>query len=460
MRRARILIVDDEVDICILLNDTLASEEWIVEWTTRPYEALEKVKSGLYELIILDIKMPDISGLELLPQLKKASSETAIMIMSGYGNVPIAVQAMQEGAEDYLEKPFNDLEEVRLAVSRLVNLARVRMENRILKQQLEEKFSLDGLVSASARIQEVFKMVRKVAPISTTILITGETGTGKELIAHTLHRNSKQANGPFISVNCGGLPEGLLESLLFGHEKGAFTGAIRQTRGYFEEAEGGTLFLDEVGETPPTLQIKLLRVLQERTFQRVGGTDDIPVDVRLIAATNKDLKKEVDEGSFRQDLYYRLNVITISLPALRERKEDIPLLARHFVDKYAEAFGRTNRTLTPNAVSYLCNLSWPGNVRQLENTIERAVALSEGSQIDAEDLSDGIPAQSSDWMTDVLDLPIKEARQQFEKRYLLENLRRHNGNVTNAARDAGLPRQNYHRKMKQLGLPSSRHLLS
>ena len=460
MRRARILIIDDEPDICILLEEALASDQWIVEWTTRPFEALERVKSGLYELIMLDIKMPEISGLELLPRLKKASPETAIMIMSAFGNVPIAVQAMKEGAEDYLEKPFRDLEEVHLAARRLIDSARVRMENRILRQQLEEKFKLDGLVSASPRMQEVFALVRKVAPLSTTILISGETGTGKELIARTLHRNSKRANGPFICVNSGGLPEGLLESLLFGHEKGAFTGALRRSRGYFEEADGGTLFLDEVGETPPALQVKLLRVLQERTFQRVGGTEEIPADVRLIAATNKDLEKEVEAGNFRQDLYYRLNVITIPLPPLRERKEDIPLLARYFVDKYSEAFGRSSRELTPNAISQLCSYDWPGNVRQLENIIERAVALSESPLISPDDLSEDLPEGSRDWLAELLNLPIREARQEFEKRYLQDNLSRHNGNVTEAARAAGLPRQNYHRKMKQLGIPTARRIQS
>ena len=458
MRRARILIVDDEADICILLGEALASDQWIVEWTTHPLEALDRLKGGLYELVLLDIKMPEISGLELLPQLKKASPETAVMIMSAYGNVAIAVQAMKEGAEDYIEKPFRDLEEVRMTVNRLVESARVRMENRFLRQQLEERFQLGDLISASPRMQEVFSLVKKVAPLSTTVLITGETGTGKELIARTLHRNSKRSGNPFISVNCGGLPEGLLESLLFGHEKGAFTGALRRTRGYFEEAEGGTLFLDEVGETPPALQVKLLRVLQERTFQRVGGSEEIPVDVRLIAATNKELEECVENGSFRQDLYYRLNVITISLPALRDRREDIPLLSKYFVDKYAKAFERGSRELTPDAINHLCNSDWPGNVRQLENSIERAVALSERNQITAEELSEDVLDHPKDWVTELLSLPIKEARQEFERRYLVENLRRNDGNVTLAAADAGLPRQNYHRKMKQLGIPSARRL--
>lgn len=458
MRRAHILIIDDEADICTLLSEALASDQWTIEWTTHPFEALEQVKSGLYELILLDIKMPEISGLELLPQLKKASPESAVMIMSAFGNVSIAVQAMKEGAEDYLEKPFRNFEPVRLAVAHLVDAARTRMENRVLKQQLEERFRLDGLVSASPLMQEVFDLVKKVAPITTTILIMGETGTGKELIARTLHRNSKRANGPFVSVNSGGLPEGLLESLIFGHEKGAFTGAIRRNRGYFEEAEGGTLFLDEIGDMPPTLQVKLLRVLQERTFQRVGGTEELATDARLIAATNKDLEKEVEQQNFRLDLFYRLNVITISLPALRDRKEDIPLLVRHFVDKYSKAFGRPACKLTPEAINHLCNFRWPGNVRELENIIERAVALADATQIDIDDLYEAIPEQTEDWMSKMLHLPLKEARHEFEKRYLLETLRMHNGSVTQAANSAGLPRQNYHRKMKQLGLPTSRKL--
>ncbi|TKJ39727.1 hypothetical protein CEE37_10635 [candidate division LCP-89 bacterium B3_LCP] len=458
MRRARILIVDDEADICILLAEALASEEWIVEWTTRPLQALDSIKSEPFDLVLLDIKMPEISGLELLPQIKQASPETAVTMMSAYGNVAMAVEAMKEGAEDYLEKPFQDFEQVRLAISRLVATARMRMENRILKQQLEEKFSLDGLVSASPRMQEVFALVRKVAPINTTTLIYGETGTGKELIARTLHRNSKRSEGPFVSVNCGGLPEGLLESLLFGHEKGAFTGAIRRSRGYFEEAEGGTLFLDEVGETPASLQVKLLRVLQERTFQRVGGAEEITAEVRLIAATNKDLESEVVNNKFRQDLFYRLNVITIALPSLRERKEDIPFLTKFFIDKYAKAFERSVHNITSKAVHHLCSFDWPGNVRQLENTIERAVALSDSEQLDLSDLTAELQDQTGDWISAIINLPLKQAKQEFERRYLIENLRLHNGRVTDAARTAGLPRQNYHRKMKQLGLPSSREL--
>jgi DNA-binding NtrC family response regulator len=458
MHRARILIVDDEADICTLLSEALASDQWTIEWTTRPLEALDRVKSELYELILLDIKMPEISGLELLPKLKKASPESAIMIMSAFGNVSIAVQAMKEGAEDYLEKPFRDFEPVRLAVAHLVDTARTRTENRHLKQQLEERFKLDGLVSASPLMQEVFDLVKKVAPIPTTVLITGETGTGKELIARTLHSNSKRANGPFISVNSGGLPEGLLESLIFGHEKGAFTGAIRRTRGYFEEAEGGTLFLDEIGDMPSTLQVKLLRVLQERTFQRVGGTEELTSDVRLIAATNKDLEREVVEQNFRLDLFYRLNVITISLPALRDRPEDIPLLVRYFTEKYSKAFGRPGLKLAPKAINHLCSFNWPGNVRELENTIERVIALAEGTQIDIENLCQTIPGESEDWVSKLLQLSLREARHEFEKRYLLENLRLHDGSVTQAAQSAGLPRQNYHRKMKQLGLPTSRKL--
>ncbi len=455
MRRARVLIIDDEVDICVLLSEALETPDWVVEWTTKPLEAVERVQREIYDLILLDIKMPDISGLELLPKLKKASPETAVMMMSAFGTVSMAVQAMKEGAEDYLEKPFRDLEEVKLAVARLIETARVRLENRSLKRQLAEKFQLEGIVSASAKMQDIFSLVRKVAPLSVTVLITGETGTGKELIARTLHRISRRGEAPFISVNAGGLPEGLLESLLFGHEKGAFTGAVRRTKGYFEEADGGSLFLDEIGDMSAALQVKLLRVLQERTIQRVGGTEEIPVDVRLIAATNKNLEEETTQGRFRQDLFFRLNVITISLPPLRERREDIPLLAHHFAKKYSRAFQRRCE-LTPAAVTYLKKHDWPGNVRELEHTIERAVALAEDRIIDVEDLQESIPAGGGDWFSEIIDLPIREARREFERRYLMEKLQRHRGSVTSAALSAGLPRQNYHRKMKQLGIVSPR----
>ncbi len=461
MRKARILIIDDELDICILLAEALASDKWTVEWSNKPLEALEMIRAETYELVLLDIKMPEISGLELLPQIKIASPETAVMIMSAYGNITLAVQAMKEGAEDYMEKPFQDLEEVQLTAERLVEVAMMRMENRFLRQQLEEKFTLDGLISASPLMQEVFSLVKRIAPISTSVLINGETGTGKELIAHAIHQYSKRANGPFISVNCGGLPENLLESLLFGHEKGAFTGAVRRTRGYFEEANEGTLFLDEIGDTPLALQVKLLRTLQDRTIQRVGGKDVIPVDIRLIAATNRNLEKEIKDGNFRNDLYFRLNVIAVNLPALRDRKEDIPLLVRYFIDKYCQAFDRPTCDITKDGINYLCSQEWPGNVRQLENIIERAIALSDGKPITLHDLSDDASGRMViDWMTEILNMPIKYARREFEKRYLLENLHRHNGSVTKASKTACIPRQNYHRKMKQLGIPPTRRLYS
>lgn len=456
MSKTRILIVDDEADICALLAETLDEPRRVIGWTTRPWEALERARSEPYDLILLDIKMPEISGLDLLPKLKAEAPECAVIVMSAYGNIALAVEAMKRGANDYLEKPFRDVEAVRLAVSRILDLTRTRLENRELRQQLEEKFQLGNLISASSRMQEVFSLIKKVAPLNMTVLITGETGTGKELIARTLHQHSKRARGPFICVNCGGLAEGLLESLLFGHEKGSFTGALRRTRGFFEEADGGSLFLDEIGETSPSMQMKLLRVLQEKTIQRVGGTQEIPLDVRLIAATNRRLDEEVAAGRFRQDLFYRLNVICIALPSLRERREDIPLLARHFVKKYAAAFHRSSREISRDAIAYLSNHSWPGNVRQLENAIERAVALAEGTRIRVEDFSDETDPLGDDLLARLLRLPLREARRQFERHYLLENLHRHDGNITQAASAVGLPRQNFHRKMKQLGI-ASRH---
>ncbi|MFH1734727.1 MAG: sigma-54 dependent transcriptional regulator [bacterium] len=452
MHSARILIVDDEADICILLAEALEDQKWIVEWQTDPHKVLEVIRRNPYDLIFLDIKMPDITGLELLPRIKKISPETAIIMMSAYGNISMAVQAMKAGAEDYLEKPFRDIDEVNLAAQRLIEVARVRLENRFLKKQLEERFQLDGLISASPAMQEVFSLVKKIAPIDATVLITGETGTGKELIAKTLQRNSKRSNGPFISVNSGGLPEGLLESLLFGHEKGAFTGATHRVKGYFEEAHEGTLFLDEVGDMPQPLQVKLLRVLQNRSFQRVGGDEEVSCNIRLIAATNKDLEIEVEGGRFRKDLYFRLNVITLSLPPLRERREDIPILARYFLKKYADAFAKDIKEITPEAIRQLCAHDWPGNVRELENRVERTVALTEKQALGPNDFVDTSTFKGHDWVSEIMDLPIHVAKKQFEKRYLLEILSRHDGCVTDAARSAGLPRQNYHRKMKQLGI--------
>ncbi len=458
MRNARILIIDDEPDICALLAESLASPRWQVDWITRPLEALQKVKSEKYDLILLDIKMPEISGLELLPGLKKATPDTAILVMSAFGNISIAVEAMKRGAEDYLEKPFRSFEEVRLAAKRLIETVQVHSENRHLHRQLEEEYQLASFTSASPRMQAVYDLIKKVAPLATTILITGESGTGKELIARSLHYQSQRSQAPFISVNCSGLPEGLLESLLFGHERGAFTGAVRRTRGYFEEAEGGSLFLDEIGEMPASLQVKFLRVLQERSFQRVGDSRELSVDVRLIAATNKNLEAEVRSGHFRQDLYYRLNVITIALPALRERREDIPLLTRHFLERFSAAFHLPAKGLSREAMDYLCTRDWPGNIRQLEHTLERAVALTPGALIDRAAFAPGIPSPGEELLTKISQLSLREARLLFEKRYLLDTLRRYHGNVTLAARAAGLPRQNLHRKMKSLGIVSERKL--
>jgi DNA-binding NtrC family response regulator len=455
MRKARILIVDDEADICSLLAETLADPHHQIEWSTRPQEALQRVRNGQFDLILLDIKMPEISGLDLLPRLKKSTPDTAFMMMSGYGNIAIAVEAMKRGADDYLEKPFKDIEEVKLSVQRLLDSVRMKRENRYLRKQLDERFKLEGLISVSPKMREVVEIIRKVAPLSTTVLIIGETGTGKELVAKTLHQNSKRSYAQFVCVNCGGLPANLLESLLFGHEKGSFTGAYQRTRGFFEEADGGTLFLDEIGEMPLPLQVKLLRTIQERTFQRLGGSEELPVDFRLIAATNKNLKEEVEKGNFRQDLYYRLNVVTIHLPPLREREDDIPLLARHFLNKYCEEFHLPRLEITREALEYLKGRAWLGNVRQLENSVQRAVALAEGRKITADAFRDGESTIEEDFYNIVFHLPMREARLLFEKHYLLENLRRHGGSVTKAARDAGLPRQNYHRKMKQLGITAA-----
>jgi len=376
--------------------------------------------------------------------------------MSGYGNIPMAIEAMKRGAENFLEKPFRDLDEVKLLVSRLLETAQIRIENRTLRRQMEEKYQLGNLISASPKMQEVFALVKKVAPLAATVLITGETGTGKELIARTLHQHSPRAARPFVAINCGGLPEGLLESLLFGHEKGSFTGALARTRGYFEEAEGGTLLLDEIGDMPLPLQMKLLRVLQQRVIQKVGSAQDVPVDVRLIAATHRQLKSEVAAGRFRQDLFYRLNVIAIHIPPLRERQEDIQLLARHFEAKYAQAFQRPAVRLSQAAMDYLVQRAWPGNVRQLENALERALALAGSSDIGPEAFDDAQEDGSAASPGSMLRFPMRQACQQFERQYLLESLRRFDGNITRAAGHAGLPRQNFHRKMKQLGISALR----
>ncbi len=383
-RRYRILVVDDEESMREVIGIMLRREGYQVDLASDGAQADQQLLNQDYDLIISDIKMPRMGGMELLGKVKERTPETLMIMVTAFSSTDEAVEAMKQGAYDYITKPFRN-EEIRLVVQNALERKILRQENRELKRELGQRYSFAGLIGKSKPMQKVYELIEKVAASNVNVLITGESGTGKELVARAIHYQGKRSGRPFVTVNCGAIPENLLESELFGHEKGSFTGATQQKRGLFEVADGGTLFLDEIGELPLAMQVKLLRVLQEREIRRVGGTRDLPVDVRLVAATNKDLAREVATGRFREDLFYRLNVIPLELPALRERRQDIPLLIEHFYGKQA---GQGKVAISEGAMRRLLDYAWPGNIRELENVIERCVVLGHGRELSEESLPD------------------------------------------------------------------------
>jgi DNA-binding NtrC family response regulator len=385
VRRGRVLVVDDEANARTALAELLGDEGYEVEMAADGFKALGKLEAFSPELVLTDLKMPGMDGLELMAKLHERDVGCDVIVMTAFGAVETAVEAMRRGAVDYLTKPLN-FDELLLVTQRALDQRRLRADAGEMRARLARRYGLDNIVGDSPAMQQVYKIVEQVAPSRATVLITGESGTGKELVASALHHNSARASGPFIKLHCAALAETLLESELFGHERGAFTGAVARRDGRFQLADGGTLFLDEIGEISPALQVKLLRFLQEREFERVGGTQTIKVDVRLIAATNRDLAAEVRAGRFREDLYYRLNVVSIAMPALREHASDIPLLAHHFLRGYARDNDKPVKAFTPAALAALQAYEWPGNVRELENAIERAVVLARDEEIGVDQL--------------------------------------------------------------------------
>jgi two-component system response regulator PilR (NtrC family) len=374
MAKQRILVVDDEKSMCDFLEIMLQKEGYEVTSTTSGEKALELLDNNLYGMILTDIKMPGVDGFAVLRKAKEVSPDTVVIMITAYGSPEGAVTAIKEGAYDYVTKPFR-VEEVKLTIKKALERSNLIKENIRLRQAVEERYKFWNLIGKSPKMQRVYELVEKVSQTKANVLITGESGTGKELVAKAIHYNSVRKEGSFVTLNCGAIPENLLESELFGHMKGSFTGAIANKRGLLETAEGGTLFMDEIGELPLPLQVKLLRVIQEREFKRVGGTDDIKVNVRIISASNQDLQQKVAHSSFREDLFYRLNVIQIKIPPLRERKEDITLLMNHFVQKYSTETGKKIEGITPEAMELLVSYDFPGNVRELENIIERSITL-------------------------------------------------------------------------------------
>jgi two-component system NtrC family response regulator len=375
--KGRIVVIDDEVNAAAALETLLREDGYDVARAHDGRAGLQLLEKHDPDVVLTDLRMPGMDGIELLAKIKEMRPETMVIVMTAYGTVKTAVKAMKLGAEDYLGKPI-DVEELEVVLQKALERKGLMEEARSLRERLEHKYKLDNLVGESPEMLSVFKTIRQVAPSSASVLLLGESGTGKELFAQALHQHSPRRNRPFVKVACAALPETLLESELFGHEKGSFTGAIFTRAGRFEAADGGTLFLDEIGDITPTVQVKLLRFLEEREFERVGGNKTFKVDVRIVAATHRDLKKKLEEGTFREDLYYRLNVIEIHIPPMRERPGDIPLLAHHFLRKYADANGKDLKGISDEVLALLLSHSWPGNVRELENAMERAVVLSDG----------------------------------------------------------------------------------
>jgi len=411
--------------------------------------ALELLSEHPVDVLISDMRMPGMDGLALLQRALARQPRPAVIVLTAYGSVETAVEAMKRGATDFLQKPV-DLSVLEQRLERAVQMVRMERENETLKAQLDRRYGLETMIGESSAMQEVFDIIRQAAPTTATVLIQGESGTGKELAARAIHQLSPRAKGPFIAVHCAALAPTLLESELFGHEKGAFTGATERRIGRFEMADGGTLFLDEVSEIDPAIQTKLLRVLEERRFERVGGRQTIEVDIRLVAATNRDLKALVEAGTFRRDLFFRLDVVTLTMPPLRKRKEDIPLLVQAMLREFSEKHGKPVRELTPEAMEILMRYDWPGNVRELRNTIERMVVLARDSRLTVRDIPAAIrsavtaPSVAEGLATTSLIRPLEET----EKQIILAALKKFGGNKTLTARELGISRRTLHRKLK------------
>ncbi|MEE9268969.1 MAG: sigma-54 dependent transcriptional regulator [Candidatus Krumholzibacteria bacterium] len=455
MAGERILIVDDEKSMCQFLSIMLRKDGYKINAVNNGKKALDQIKSSKFDLIITDIRMSGMDGIELLAEIKKMEPATPVIIMTAYASQNTAIAAVNHGAFHYLIKHAKN-DEIRMVIRNALDMKRVRAENLLVKTDFRRSSDTKIIIGESTEIDKVFALVDKVATTNSTILLGGESGTGKELIARAIHFRSNRANNPFVSINCGALPESLLESELFGHVKGSFTGAIRDKEGLFKVAQGGTFFLDEVGETSPTIQVKLLRVLQEREIIPVGGTNPIKVDVRLIAATNSDLEKDIKTNKFRADLYYRLNVFPINLPPLRRRKEDIPLLVAHFLKKFNENLKpEKHKEIHKDALDLLIDYGWPGNVRELENVIERAVILEDSDKIGIESLPDNIRCRertSQRLITDKAQVTLEE----LEKEYLIKVLEDTNWQKKRASAILGINASTLYRKIQRYGLEARR----
>jgi len=450
VKQPAILIVDDERNTREGLQRAL-QDRYDVLLAEDSQKAVQTLESTPVDVMLTDLRMPGVDGMGLLRRAMSLTNPPVCIMMTAYGSIENAVQAMQAGAYHYITKPVN-LDELELVIQRALHSRRIETENVNLREQINHKFGLENIIGEAPPMQQVFETIRQVAPSRATVLITGETGTGKELIAKAIHNLSPRKNAAFIAVHAAALPTSLLESELFGHEKGSFTGAVERRIGRFELADGGTLFLDEVGELEPQMQVKLLRVLEERAFERVGGAKTLQVDVRLVAATNKQLKKLVSEGKFRDDLFYRLSVVTVDLPPLRERREDIPLLVREFLQEFGRENGKQVRELTPEALNMLLAYDWPGNVRELRNAIEQMVVLARAERLTVRDVPAAIRGGADLTMINVVrpGMTVEDA----ERQLIVQALKEMDGNRTKAAQKIGISRRTLHRKLKEYALES------
>ncbi len=450
--KARILVVEDEDKLRRVIELQLQSAGFEVEQAASAEQALRLADRA--DLILTDLRLPGIDGLELLARLRRQNLQTPVIVMTAFGTIEAAVEAMKAGAADFLLKPFS-LDHLMAVIGKALELRWLRDENRQLREELGRRYEFDNIVGRSSAMQEIFATITRVAPSRATVLLCGESGVGKDLIARAIHHHSPRRERPFVKINCTAIPENLMESELFGYEKGAFTGATAAKPGKFEQADTGTVFLDEIGDVPPSIQVKLLRVLQERELERLGSNKTRQIDVRVVAATNADLRAALEQGTFREDLYYRLNVVPLNIPPLRERKEDIPFLAEHFVRKLARDSGSAVESITPEAIRKLMSFDWPGNVRELENVIERSLVLCAGTRLDANDIRlDMSPRGRNPQTAAGHFLPEGMTLEEYEQAILREALRRAGGNKSQAARLLGLTRNALRYRLSQMGIES------
>lgn len=453
MSGERILVVDDEVELAMRCQQLLKGKGYEVDIAANGVEALDRMAADEPHLLITDLKMPGMSGMELLERAKEQFPDVQAVMMTAYSTVQDAVEAMRLGADDFVPKPFSP-EHLLIVVQKVLAKRQLHEENRHLKKQLDQQYGFDNIIGRSSPMVAIFESMRKIADSQINVLVTGASGTGKELIARAIHARSSRSNRPFVALNCGAIPEHLVESEVFGYERGAFTGAAKSKPGLLETANGGTFFMDEIGELPALMQVKFLRVLQDGTFRRLGSNDEREVDIRLISATNRGLEELVAEGTFREDLYYRVNTFTIEIPSLKDRRDDIELLANHFLQKYGEKNGKYVAGIAPEALRLMLAYEWKGNVRELEHAVERGLVLASGDMVQPEDLPQALSAVrtgAADPMVPQLymERPFKEAKalivEDFEKRYIAEVLIRHGGNISRAAAHSGIDRRSLHR---------------